>query len=159
MEFFSLESLFTQGDLSIAYHYLIEGNKGTSFLWLLLFSVGIASILGACIVNDWHMKFARLLRLTKKTARSSVWIDVFYDINRHVIINFKNGRRIFGWPKYFSDDPEKEYIFLHHPAWIVQEDGKSKYIRLNIEGVLITPGQKIESIEFLKKPTKGGSHG
>lgn len=37
-------------------------------------------------------------------------------------------------------------IFLFKPAWI-QGD---KYIDLNVEGILITPEQKIESIEFLE---------
>ena len=118
-----------------------------SFLWLALLSLFIPLLLSFFITNDLHMKLARKLRITRKTARASVWFDVFSDLDKHIIINFENGRRIYGWPMYHSTKPENPYIFLFNPAWI-QED---EFVDLNIEGILITPEQKIESIEFLKK--------
>lgn len=130
-----------QIEKSIAYSYDTK-----SFLWLGLLSIGIPTVLSFLITNDWHMKVARKLRISRKTARSSVWFDVFSDIRKPIIINFENGRSIYGWPEYYSDEPENPYIFLFKPAWI-QED---KYIDLNVEGILITPEQKIESIEFLE---------
>lgn len=126
---------------SITYSYNSE-----SFLWLGLLSVGIPAALGLFVTNDWHMKAARKLRITRRTARSSVWFDVFCDIRKHIIINFENGRRLYGWPMYYSNEPENPYIFLFKPAWI-QED---KFVDLSVEGILITPEQKIESIEFLE---------
>jgi hypothetical protein len=93
------------------------------------------------------MKLARGLRISRKTARSSVWFDVFYDIRTHIIINFENGRRIYGWPMYYSNDPKNPYIFLFKPAWIQGNE----FIHLDgLEGILITPEQKVESIEFLE---------
>jgi hypothetical protein len=97
------------------------------------------------------MKLARALRISKKTARSSVWFDVFSDKKTAIIINFENGRRIYGWPLYYSDNPEKPYIFLSKPAWIKKGKEKDEFIHLDIEGILITPEQKIESIEFLRR--------
>jgi len=93
------------------------------------------------------MKLARNLRITMKTARASVWLDVFSDLDKHIIINFENGQRIYGWPMYHSSKPENPHIYLFNPAWI-QED---EFVDLNIEGILITPKQKIDSIEFLKE--------
>ena len=116
-----------------------------SFLWLALLGLFIPLLLSFFITNDLHMKLARKLRITRKTARTSVWFDVFSDLNKYIIINFENGRRIYGWPMYYSSKPENPYIFLFKPAWI-QED---EFVDLNIEGILITPEQKIESIEFL----------
>ena len=119
----------------------------TSFLWLGAISMGIPVALGLLITNDLHMRLARKLQITRKTARSSVWFDVLYDIRRHIIINFENGRRIYGWPMYYSNDPKNPYIFLFKPAWIQGEN----FVSLDdLEGILITPEQKIESIEFLK---------
>lgn len=120
--------------------------NGNSFLYLGLFSVGIPTILSFLITNDWHMKLSRKLQISRKTARSSVWFDVFCDIRKPIIINFENGRRIYGWPEYYSDEPETPYIFLFKPAWI-EED---KYVDLKVRGILITPEQKIKSIEFLE---------
>ena len=126
---------------SIVYSY-----DSKSFVWLGVLSLGIPVILSLFITNDLHMKLARFLRISRRTARSSVWFDVFYDIRKHIIINLKDGRRIYGWPQYYSNDPESPYIFLFKPCWIQGE----KFIDLDIEGILITPEEKIESIEFLK---------
>lgn len=126
---------------------------GKSFFWLIVLCISIPVILSFLFTNDWHMKLARWLRITRRTARKSVWFDVFCDKQVHIIVNFDNGRRIYGWPMYYSDDPDSPYIFLHKPAWIEEdENGKgSKWIDIDIEGILITPEQKIESIEFLKE--------
>ncbi|MBC8357337.1 MAG: hypothetical protein H8E54_00105 [Candidatus Aminicenantes bacterium] len=118
-----------------------------SFLWLALLSLFIPLVLSFLITNDLHMKLARKLRITRKTARASVWFDVFSDLDKHIIINFENDRRIYGWPMYYSTKPENPYIFLFRPAWIQE----GKFVDLNIEGILITPEQKIESIEFLEE--------
>jgi len=122
-----------------------------SFLLLILICVSIPLIFCFFITNDLHMKLARALRISKKTARSSVWFDVFSDKKTAIIINFENGRRIYGWPLYYSDNPEKPYIFLSKPAWIKKGKEKDEFIHLDIEGILITPEQKIESIEFLRR--------
>ena len=50
-----------------------------SFLLLILICVSIPLIFCFFITNDLHMKLARALRISKKTARSSVWFDVFSD--------------------------------------------------------------------------------
>jgi len=129
--------------------YLYDSN---SLICLAALSLAIPTIMAFFITNDLHMKIARMLRITKKTARSSVWFDVFYDIRAHVIINFADGRRIFGWPMYYSNDPEQPYVFLYNPAWIVDdpETKEQKFVHLDEIGILITPKEEIESIEFLK---------
>ena len=123
-----------------------------AFLWLGLFSIVIPLVLAFLVTNDLHMKLSRFFRISRRTARSSVWFDVFADQKKHVIIDFADGRRIYGWPMYYSDNPEDQYVFLYDPAWIEQDDatGESKFIDVDIEGILITPEQSIESIMFLK---------
>ncbi len=130
-----------QVEKSVIYSY-----DGRSFLWLGVLSLGIPTILSFLVTNDLHMKLARKLLISRKTARSSVWFDVFSDIRKHIIINFEDGRRIYGWPQYYSNHPENPYIFLYKPSWIKEE----KFMDSDIEGILITPQEKIESIEFLK---------
>jgi hypothetical protein len=131
---------------------IIYSYDNISLLVLGLLSIVIPVVLGFLITGDYHMKLARRLYISKRTARESIWLDVFWDIDEYIIINFENGRRIFGWPMYFSQSPDKPYIFLTKPAWIVEDEEKreSKYIQLEVEGILITPEQKIETIEFLK---------
>lgn len=126
--------------------YYLSYNTG-SFFKLLMISLFVPFIFGICHTYDFPMNIFRWLRVTKRTSRDTIWYNVFCDVKTHIIINFENGRRIYGWPMYYSDDPTKPYIFLHNPAWI-EED---KFTYLDIKGILITPEQKIEFVEFLNK--------
>jgi hypothetical protein len=99
------------------------------------------------------MKFARIFKITKKTSRLSIWHDIFYDKKPLVIIDFADERRLFGWVEYFSDDPDKPYLYVAQPQWIIND----KYTPTGLEGILITPEQKISFIEFLKDETEQNS--
>lgn len=115
---------------------------------LIIISLLLSVIASWLIITDTHMKIARFFKLTNKTARKDVWLDAFYDNKKHIIVNFKSGQRIIGWPEYFSDDAKNQYIFLSKPSWI----DNNKYVDLkNTKGLLITPNLAIEFIEFLDK--------
>jgi len=126
---------------------LVYNYDPKSFLLLIGASVLLPLILAIIINNDLHMKLARALRITKRTSRLSVWHDAFYDKRPLVQIDFADGRQLFGWAEHFSDDPDKPYLYIAQPQWIQ----KGKYIETGLEGILITPEQKISFIEFLKE--------
>jgi len=96
--------------------------------------------------NDIHMKVFRFLRISTKTARDTTWLDVFTNHKQYVIVNLTGKRRVFGWPMYFSNNPDEGLLYLYDPAWI-KEDGT--YTELNIHGLFLLERSAIESIEFL----------
>lgn len=121
-----------------------------SLLWLTLLSIGISVLVSCFITTDLHMRLARFLRVTTKTARPSVWLDVFHNLKRYIIVEFVDGTRLMGWPSHYSDDPEQQYLFLSEPAWVVEVDGRLKFEKLDkLEGVLITPEKRIKYIQIL----------
>ncbi len=126
---------------TFSYNYDTE-----SFVILLGISILLPMLLAFIVNNDLHMKLARVFKLTKKTSRLSIWHDIFYDKKPLVIIDFSDNRRLFGWVEYFSDDPEKPYLYVAQPQWVLDD----QYIETGLEGMLITPEQKISYIEFLK---------
>jgi len=126
----------------------ITFSEPISFLWLILVSL-VLPIMFALVINyDVHMKIVRWLHITKKTSRLSVWNDAFLDKKPRVIIDFVDRKRVFGWAEHFSDYPDKPYIYLAQPQWIL-EDGK--YVDTGLDGMLITPEAKIGFVEFLKE--------
>ena len=107
----------------------------------------LALIVGASITHDLHMKMLRWMRLTHRTARASTWIDIFVDQRRrYVEVTFADGRRLFGWPQYYSNHPGEGLLYLCQPAWI---DGE-KYVDLDVHGILLKYDERIESIVFTK---------
>ncbi len=136
--------VMSQGDVRI---YSIEYNR-IAFWWLFGLSIFLPALLGLLFTFDLLMKLARFFRLTRRTGRNSVWLEAFSDTNTHIIINFKDGRRIYGWPMHYADDPEKPYLFLYRPLWINE---KNEFIESDLRGMLITPEDPIEFIEFLDR--------
>ena len=134
--------ILDQANNAITYNY-----SSRSFLILTGISILFPLVLAIIINNDLHMKLARVLRVTKKTARLSVWHDTFYEKKPYVILDFVDGRRLFGWAEHFSDDPDKPFLYIAQPQWIE----KGKYIKTGLNGILITPEQKIAFIEFLNE--------
>jgi hypothetical protein len=111
----------------------------------IVLAVFIPVVMGFFITNDLHMRPLRFLRITTKTARDTTWLDVFTAQKRYVIVNLTGGRRVFGWPLYFSHNPKEGLLYLYDPEWI---DDDGNYIKLNIHGLFIVEKGSIESIEF-----------
>lgn len=120
--------------------------NGFGLLYLLAISVLLGVAIAGCLTNDFPTRLFRQIRLTQRTTRSSVWSDVFHDWAHYVQVQFCDGRRILGWPRYYSDTPEESALFLEGAAW-VDKDGKATDIPG--PGILITKNMQIESIMFL----------
>ncbi len=116
-------------------------------LLLVALSLLVGLLVSASVTNDWHGWLFRKARLTQRTTRSSVWSDVFHDLAYYVQVQFTDGRKLIGWPKYFSDTPEESSLFLENAAWIDKED---KVIEISGPGILITKNMPVETIMFLK---------
>lgn len=142
-------SIFNKTPVSLTVNnsQVIYNYEVISFWILIGVSVVTPLLFAFCVHNDFPLRVLRRLGITRNTLRDSVWLDVFLNKQRHIIINFKNGRRIYGWPMHYSNNPKSSYIYLYKPSWI--SDGK--FIDLDIDGILITPEQEIETIEFLKQ--------
>ena len=110
-------------------------------------AVLFALVAGASITHDFHMRILRWMRLTHRTARDNTWIDIFIDQRRYVEVTLTDGKRLFGWPLYYSNRPEEGLLYLHDPAWI---DSDGRYVDLDVHGILLTKKDGIESIVFTK---------
>jgi hypothetical protein len=129
--------------------YSITGNASflvPVVLLALLLPLGI----GFLTTTDLHMEALRKCHITNKTSRESTWVDVFTDQKRRVILHFSDGRRLHGWPMYYSEAPEEASLYLYDPAWYVPE--RKDWDRLNVHGLFLVKRDLIDWIEFLPKP-------
>jgi hypothetical protein len=109
-------------------------------------SVVLPLVLGALLTHDYLFWVLGKLKITRRTGRASVWLDVFVEQQRCVIVNFTDGRRLFGWPEFYSDDANEGMLYLSSPKWLT-DDGK--YIPfVGMRGFLISKREVIESIIF-----------
>jgi hypothetical protein len=132
--------------------YASEYNK-ISIVTIVLLSVIYPIFLGYLNKFDLLHRFFRIIRVTNRTGRDSIWLDVFYDLKRTVIVHMKDGRRLLGWPQYFSNKVGPAFLYLIKPSWI---DKEGKYIDLDIDGVFLIDHENVSHIEFMTEKIKGG---
>ncbi|MBM4033619.1 MAG: hypothetical protein FJ291_17790 [Planctomycetes bacterium] len=129
--------------------YSVTGNA--SFLVPVVFLAFLLPLgLGLMTTTDWHMKALRKCRITNKTSRQTTWLDVFMDQKRRVILHFSDGRRLHGWPMYYSETPEDGLLYLYDPYWFVPEE--NDWESLSAHGLFLVKRELIDWIEFLPGP-------
>ncbi len=116
-------------------------------LWLGLIALAIALLLSFSTNNDLHGWLLRKLRFTQRTARNSVWSDVFHDASGYVQVELVDGRNVLGWLKYYSDTPEESSLYLEDAAWIGPDNTK---VPVKGPGILLTKESGIRTIMFLE---------
>jgi hypothetical protein len=113
-------------------------------------AIVFALLYAANINHDWLMKVFRWIRITGRTARSTIWNDAFQDIGGFVQVGLSGERKVIGWVRDYSDDATEPSLFLENAAWIVkQTDGTETEIAIEAPGILLTKETAIEYVIFL----------
>ncbi len=117
---------------------------------LSLIAVAVGLIVAYYQTNNGHRALYRL-KITQRSTRQNVWHDFFLDqAKTYVIVNLEDGRRIYGWPYSYSDQPAEPSLFLTRAEWLTtDEDGTEKRIPVADGGILLTAALKIASIEVV----------
>lgn len=131
--------------------FVVDFNAGV--LWQVAgLSVVLPVLLGFSITHDCHMEVLRWLNLTNLTARQNVWLDVFSNHgDRLIIVELADGRRVIGWPMYYSDNNDDQSLYLRQAAWVI---GDGKYTRIPGHGLFIVKRDYIKTIHFHSPPER-----
>lgn len=107
----------------------------------------ILGVLYAANINhDWLMTTFRFLHVTERTARSTIWNDVFQEIGGSVQVGLAGEIKVIGWLRYYSEEAEDSSIFIEQAAWI---DVNGKETPIPGPGILLTKEVGIEYVLFL----------
>jgi hypothetical protein len=113
----------------------------------------IFSFATALYINLDGNRFFRIFNLTERTARRSIWNDIFQaeaSEGQIVQVELEDGRSVLGVLSYYSDDAEDCSIYLVQASWVA-EDGST--IPIPGSGILLTKNSTIQSISFLNPQT------
>ncbi len=109
----------------------------------LLFGVAWAHIVN----NGYTHRLLRKWGTTKKSSLPTQWFAAFSRLERFVILHFKNGRRLMGWPREWPDEPESGHFLLELPGWVLKNGTKADMHQ--IEAFLVS-AKEVEAVEFLR---------
>jgi uncharacterized protein DUF6338 len=118
-----------------------------------LCALGIGLVWSIEANNEFIFRVLRWAKVTSKTTKHSVWLDVFSrpDIKPYVTVRLKDGKRLVGYVKHYSDDAADRVLYLEQASWLTP-----KNVHLNnppIE-VLLDQESGISWIEILNSPNK-----
>jgi small nuclear ribonucleoprotein (snRNP)-like protein len=109
----------------------------------------VVALLAAIYINHDGNRIFRGLKLTERTARRSIWNDIFQgeaSLNQPVQIELEGNRSLMGVLTYYSDAAEDCSLFVEQAQW-VGADGKIEVVPG--VGVLLTKAANIKSISLL----------
>ncbi|MDR3774462.1 MAG: DUF6338 family protein [Terracidiphilus sp.] len=115
-------------------------------LTLAILAVVLGALYAASINHNWLTTPFRWLKISERSARSSVWNDVFSDLKGFVQVGLSDGRSVIGWIRNYSDEDETTELFLEDAAW-VDTDGNE--FPIQGPGILLTKSLGIEYVMFL----------
>jgi hypothetical protein len=115
--------------------------------------IGLALLTGmasAWIVHsEVFIKFAANLHITKMSKNQSIWRDTWEKIadSDYAIINYSDGRRLYGKPWLFPDAPGGTSLTLHDAGWLIEGSTEPPQ---NRGVILVVDTGLIDNIEFLR---------
>lgn len=131
---------------------IINAFLGKNLLYASLLSAVIASVFAAAQNHGWIYGAMRWLRLTRKTGESDIWQQLFYRFyDRWLCLEFKDGRRLVGWPMLFSSTGRSREIMIADATWFLRdENGEVERSDVVGPGVYLSNFEEVVSIEVLE---------
>lgn len=115
--------------------------------------VVLAFLLGGTLAvytnTDSIHKWLRGLGLTTRTSYPSEWFGVLSKTVAYVVLHMHDGRRLYGWPKEWPNDPDRGHFFVMQASWI-NADGSALELT-DVHGLLINV-KDVKWVEFVGDP-------
>ncbi|PYL05693.1 MAG: hypothetical protein DME33_15845 [Verrucomicrobia bacterium] len=109
-------------------------------------SITVALVTAAEMNNEWLLQKLRDWRITRKTAKPSTWIETLAQSQRFVV-HLTDGRRVYGWPTFYSDTPEERAIYLESASWLGDDNAA---LNDPLISILLDKESGIKLIEFVE---------
>lgn len=116
-------------------------------LWSLILAVLLGSLLAYLTNTDRVHKRLRAWGFTTRTSHPSEWFCVFSEKVTFIVLNLKDGRRLYGWPKEWPVEPSRGQFYVMLPSWVL-DDG-SQIELPQVDGVLIS-AEDVKWVEFIR---------
>ncbi len=114
-----------------------------------LLYVAIAVLLGFSAVyitnNDTFHRILRKYKFTVEDSYPSEWYSAFAQSRTYVVLHLIGQRRLYGWPKEWSGNPDNGHLLISECEWL---DGDQ---RIPVQGVdtMLIPVSDVEMVEFV----------
>jgi hypothetical protein len=118
----------------------------SEFFWAISTSIVCGLLLAKLVNSEAVFKLSRVLGVSAKNGHPSEWYWAFHNYKDCVVLHFKDGRRLRGFPEVWPTDPEKGHFFIYRPTWV---DIPEAAEQTDTEGILVNV-KLIQHVEILR---------
>jgi hypothetical protein len=134
--------------LWIGSHVRVLGpwNEQSSFAVSVLVAAGLGLLFTGIANTNWlHGWISRWI--TTRTSFPSEWYSAFRAMKRYVYLHLSDGRRLYGWPTEWPDQPTVGHFVLLEPEWILDDNTRAPLVLID---QMLIPVSAVAMIEFEK---------
>lgn len=127
-----------------------DWTSNTHLVFSLVTALCLGIFLSTCTNSDVVHGWIRKAGISKRSAHPCEWFGIFSDYPRYVVLQLKDGTRIYGWPNVWPSEYDRGHFFITSAMRSVGELDQDLDA---LEGILIDV-KEVSSVEFVKKPEK-----
>lgn len=116
------------------------------FVWKVIVAIGLGFIL-AWFANSNALHCYLPDSLTKRTSYPSEWFSAFHRTKTFAYLHMNDGRRIYGWPEEWPDEPGRGHFVLMAAEWILPDNRR---VPLHSVERLVVPATDVNMVELEK---------
>lgn len=114
----------------------------------LLLALVLGLVFAWAVNKDQFHRYARKLGLTMRTSYPSEWYSAFVRKHKWVVLHFKDGRRLYGWPEEWPDQADKGHFVVVEPEWLLEDNQRAPLYQV---AKILIPSSDVRMVEFMKE--------
>ena len=114
-------------------------------LTLVVFSVLLGLLAVFVSNNDTFHRILRRYEFTVEDSYPAEWYSAFAQSKTYVVLHLVGQRRIYGWPKEWSGNPDRGHLLISECEWL---DGNQRIPMVGVDTMLISVSD-VEMVEFV----------
>lgn len=111
-------------------------------------ALGLGLLVSAMVNGEVVHRIARWLGMSSRSGHPCEWFGIFANYPRYVVLQLKDGSRIYGWPSVWPSEYDKGHFFITSAMRSVEDVNQELD---SLEGILIDV-RDVASVEFIKPP-------
>jgi hypothetical protein len=100
--------------------------------------------------NDSLNKIYRRCKITKQSSYPSEWYGTFSETVSYIVLHFRDGKRLMGWPLEWPLSPKSGHFVLEDASWL---DDKEE-IKLSTVTKIMVDTTAVVMVEFVNSSSE-----
>lgn len=118
----------------------------SELVWSVCLSIPLGIAFALAANTDSFHGFLRKRSVTSRTSYPSEWYSAFSRSERWIILHLADGRRLYGFPEEWPDQPDKGHFILAGMEWLLDDDMR---VPVDRASRLMVPATDVKMVGFL----------